>query len=122
MNLTPRIIFGNWLWPSRRRQFFSVASASLKIMASAVLFERHPLERTVRWRTVANEGHAEGYEAGRKVGHEAGHAEGYEGGREIGHEAGYAEGYRAGRDAGHEAGHAEGYEAGRKLGHEAAWP
>src|ERR1019366_9335731 len=40
---------------SRRRQFFSAASASLKIMASAVLFERHPLERTVRWRTVANE-------------------------------------------------------------------
>src|SRR4029077_3969337 len=55
VNLTPRIIFGNWLWPSRRRQFFSAASASLKIMASAVLFERHPLERTVRWRTVANE-------------------------------------------------------------------
>ena len=27
----------------------------MKIMASAVLFERHPLERTVRWRTVANE-------------------------------------------------------------------
>jgi len=25
-------------------------------MASAVLFERHPLERTVRWRTVANDG------------------------------------------------------------------
>src|SRR6202043_2049148 len=48
-----RIIFGNWLWPSRRRQFFSAASASMKIMASAVLFERHPLERTVRWRTVA---------------------------------------------------------------------
>jgi hypothetical protein len=24
-------------------------------MASAVLFERHPFERTVRWRTVANE-------------------------------------------------------------------
>src|ERR1700674_711063 len=47
VNLTPRIIFGNWLWPSRRRQFFSAASASLKIMASAVLFERHPLERTV---------------------------------------------------------------------------
>jgi hypothetical protein len=40
---------------TRRRQFFSAASASLKIMASAVLFERHPLERTVRWRTVANE-------------------------------------------------------------------
>src|SRR5438477_5546767 len=51
----PRMIFGNWLWPLRRRQLFSAASASLKIMASAVLFERHPLERTVRWRTVANE-------------------------------------------------------------------
>src|SRR5277367_381735 len=47
--------FGNWLWPSRRRQLLSAASASLKIMASAVLFERHPLERTVRWRIVANE-------------------------------------------------------------------
>jgi hypothetical protein len=30
-------------------------SALRLIMASAVLFERHPLERTVRWRTVANE-------------------------------------------------------------------
>src|SRR6202047_2018703 len=40
VNLTPRVIFGNWLWPSRRRQLFSAASASLKIMASAVLFER----------------------------------------------------------------------------------
>ena len=55
VNLTPRIIFGNWLWPLRRCQLFSAASASLKIMASAVLLERHPLERTVRWRTVANE-------------------------------------------------------------------
>jgi len=26
----------------------------LKIIARAVLFERHPFERTVRWRTVAN--------------------------------------------------------------------
>src|SRR5258707_4363371 len=43
------MIFGNWLWPSSRRQLFSAASASLKIMTSAVLFERHPLERTVRW-------------------------------------------------------------------------
>jgi hypothetical protein len=34
---------------------FSAASASLKIMASAVLVERHSLERTVRWHTVANE-------------------------------------------------------------------
>jgi hypothetical protein len=30
------------------RQLFSAASASLKIMAGAVLFERHPLLRTVR--------------------------------------------------------------------------
>src|SRR5215207_11367516 len=51
----PRMIFGNWLWPLRRRHLFSAASVSLKIMASAVLFERHPFERTVRWRTVANE-------------------------------------------------------------------
>ena len=48
VNFTPRMTFGNWLWPSRRRQLLSAASASLKIMASAVLFERHPLERTVR--------------------------------------------------------------------------
>src|SRR5258705_8094381 len=49
------MILGNWLWPLRRRQLLSAASPSLKIMASAVLLERHPLERTVRWRTVANE-------------------------------------------------------------------
>ncbi len=30
--------------PSRRRQLFSAASASLKIIASAVLLERHPLD------------------------------------------------------------------------------
>src|SRR5947199_7505598 len=44
--------FGNWLWPLRRRQLFSAASASLKIMASAVLFERHPLgaHRAVAYR------------------------------------------------------------------------
>ena len=54
-NFTPRMIFGNWLWPLRRRQLCSAASPSLKIMASAVLLERHPLERTVRWRIVANE-------------------------------------------------------------------
>src|SRR5207248_6438555 len=51
---TPVISFGNWLWPSRRRQLSSAACASLKTMAIAVLFERHPLERTVRCRTVAN--------------------------------------------------------------------
>jgi transposase InsO family protein len=54
MNFTPVISFGNWLWPSRRRQLFSAACASLKTMAIAVLFERHPLERMVRCRTVAN--------------------------------------------------------------------
>ena len=32
---------------------FLGASTSLKTMASAVLFERHPFERMVRWRTVA---------------------------------------------------------------------
>jgi hypothetical protein len=42
------MILGNWLWPLRRRQLLSAASPSLKIMASAVLFERHPFERTVR--------------------------------------------------------------------------
>src|SRR5436305_13538857 len=50
MNFTPVISFGNWLRPSRRRQLFSAACASLKTMAIAVLFERHPLERTVRCR------------------------------------------------------------------------
>src|SRR5205814_2384792 len=54
MNFTPVISFGNWLWPSRRRQLFSAACASLKTMAIAVLVERHPLERTVRCRTVAH--------------------------------------------------------------------
>src|SRR5262249_43555233 len=54
MNFMPVISFGNWLWPSRRRQLFSAACASLKIIAIAVPFERHPLERTVRCRTVAN--------------------------------------------------------------------
>jgi hypothetical protein len=34
----------------RRHQLLSAVSASLNIMASTVLFERHPLERTVRWR------------------------------------------------------------------------
>src|SRR6266436_4271756 len=29
------MIFGNWLWPLRRRELFSAASASLKIMASS---------------------------------------------------------------------------------------
>jgi hypothetical protein len=41
------MIFGNWLWPLRRRQLLSAASASysLKIMASAVLLERDILAR-----------------------------------------------------------------------------
>ena len=52
-NFTPRMIFGNWLWPSRRRQVFCAPSTSLNTMASAVLFERHPFERVVLCRTVA---------------------------------------------------------------------
>jgi hypothetical protein len=52
-NLTPRMSFGNWLWPSERRQLLSAAFASLK-MASAVSLEIHPLARTVLWRMVAN--------------------------------------------------------------------
>ncbi len=67
-NFTPRMIFGNWLWPSRRRQLFSAASASLKIMASAVLFDRHPLDRTVRWQRgppIADSGHVRGIETHR---------------------------------------------------------
>jgi hypothetical protein len=36
-NFTPWISFGNWLWPSIRRQLFWAPSASLKTMASAVL-------------------------------------------------------------------------------------
>ena len=54
LNFTPRITFGNWWWPRRRCQRFSAACVSLKIMASAVLFERQPLDRTVLCRTVAN--------------------------------------------------------------------
>jgi hypothetical protein len=33
----------------------SLRHARPRVQASAVFFERHPLERTVRWRTVANE-------------------------------------------------------------------
>src|SRR5947207_10236871 len=66
------MIFGNWLWPLRRRQLFSAASANLKIMASAVLFERHPLERTVRWRTVgisrSDHCHLTSHQIGSKIG------------------------------------------------------
>src|SRR5712675_232792 len=53
LNVTPRTSFGNWLWPSRRRQLFCAASSSLKTIASAVLLDRHPFDRIVRWRTVA---------------------------------------------------------------------
>src|SRR5207342_3812627 len=51
-NFTPRISFGNWLWPSMRRQLFWAPSTSLKTMASAVLFDRQPFDRMVRCRTV----------------------------------------------------------------------
>src|SRR4029079_12045977 len=53
LNVQPRTSFGNWLWPSRRRQLFCAPSSSLKTMASAVLLDRHPFDRIVRWRTVA---------------------------------------------------------------------
>src|SRR5271169_5090451 len=53
VNLTPWISFGNWLWPSMRRQFLCAPSTSLKTMASAVLFDRQPFDRMVRCRTVA---------------------------------------------------------------------
>src|SRR5208282_1576764 len=54
LNFTPMMTFGNWLWPRSRCQLSSAACASLKIIASAVLFERQPLDRIVRCRTVAN--------------------------------------------------------------------
>ena len=38
----------------RKAQLLRALSASLKIMASAVLFDRQPFARTVRWRIVAN--------------------------------------------------------------------
>src|SRR5664280_1715915 len=53
VNFTPWISFGNWLWPSSRRQLFWAPSTSLNTIASAVLFERQPFERIVRCRTVA---------------------------------------------------------------------
>src|ERR1700736_381792 len=53
VNFTPWISFGNWLWPSIRRQLFCAPSTSLKTMASAVLFDRQPFDRMVRCRTVA---------------------------------------------------------------------
>ena len=53
VNLTPWISFGNWLWPSIRRQLFCAPSTSLNTMASAVLFDRQPFDRMVRCRTVA---------------------------------------------------------------------
>ena len=53
LNVTPRTSFGNWLWPSRRRQLFCAPSSSLKTIASAVLLDRQPFDRIVRWRTVA---------------------------------------------------------------------
>src|SRR5437868_1999394 len=52
-NFTPWISFGNWLWPSIRRQLFWAPSTSLKTMASAVLFDRQPFDRIVRCQTVA---------------------------------------------------------------------
>jgi pyruvate/2-oxoglutarate dehydrogenase complex dihydrolipoamide dehydrogenase (E3) component len=36
VNLTPRIIFGNWLWPSRRRQFSDFDALNLAAAGVAV--------------------------------------------------------------------------------------
>ena len=47
-SFTLAMIFGNWFWPSRRRQVFCAPSTSLNTMASAVLFNRQPFERIVR--------------------------------------------------------------------------
>ena len=67
MNFTPWMIFGNWLWPSRRRQLFCAPSTSLNTMASVVLFERHPFDRMVLCRTVAKV-LAMGFVTGMKIG------------------------------------------------------
>ena len=45
--------FWQLMWPSIRRQLFWAPSASLKTIASAVLFDRQPFDRMVRCRTVA---------------------------------------------------------------------
>src|SRR5438270_5149609 len=46
----------NELWQlvvaTERRQLFCAASSSLKTIASAVLLDRQPFDRIVRWRTV----------------------------------------------------------------------
>jgi hypothetical protein len=52
LNVTPRTSFGNWLWPSRRRQLFCAASSSLKTIARAVLLDRQPFDRIVLWRII----------------------------------------------------------------------
>jgi len=53
VNFTPWISFGNWLWPSIRRQFFCVLSTSLNTMASAVLLiGSHRLRLPILWRSL----------------------------------------------------------------------
>src|SRR5260370_1978083 len=52
VNFTPRISFGNWLWPWIRRQVFWAPSTSLKAMASAVLFDRQLFDRIVLSRQI----------------------------------------------------------------------
>ncbi len=49
VNFTPCISFGNWLCPSSDASFSGAPSISLNTIASAVLFERQPFERIVRW-------------------------------------------------------------------------
>src|ERR1700731_3607986 len=59
VNLAAWISFGNWFWPSRRRQVFCAPSTSLNTMASAQLGERHdavPVERGLEREVEAGEG------------------------------------------------------------------
>jgi hypothetical protein len=53
-NLTPWTTFGNWFSPFNRRQVFAAAMPSLNTINLAVVADRDPFVRTVRWRTVAN--------------------------------------------------------------------
>jgi len=52
-NLTPLTTFGNWFSPFNRRQVFAAEVTSLNTMSLAVIADRDPFVRTVRWTTVA---------------------------------------------------------------------
>jgi hypothetical protein len=52
-NLTPLTTFDNWFSPFNRRQVFAAAVTSLNTMSLAVIADRDPLVRTVRWFNLA---------------------------------------------------------------------